>query len=83
MTLPNDIPHKITALASVEEARAMIAGEDPVIFTHIVLNLGSSGDVVALLDQIMVSQSMASTSVRILRRPYLIVTAQTFDGSIY
>lgn len=53
MTLPKDIPHQITSLASIDEARTLIGGEDPVIFTHIVLNLGSAEDIVTLVDQIV------------------------------
>ncbi|OWP05620.1 hypothetical protein B2J93_1669 [Marssonina coronariae] len=69
MTLPKDIPHQITSLASVEAARAMIGGEDPVIFTHIVLNLSHSEDIVALIDQIMASTCMPQTSIVVLSDP--------------
>ncbi|KAK2629944.1 hypothetical protein QTJ16_000764 [Diplocarpon rosae] len=69
MTLPKDIPHQITGLASVEEAQAMISGENPVIFTHIVLNLGDSEDIVALINQIMASISMPRTSIVVLSDP--------------
>jgi hypothetical protein len=69
MTLPKDIPHQITALASVEEAREMIGGDDPVIFTHIVLNLGSAEDIVGLIDQIMASISLPTTSIVVLSDP--------------
>jgi len=55
MTLPKDIPHQITSLASVNEARKLIGGDDPVIFTHIVLNLGSADDIVVLVNQIVAS----------------------------
>lgn len=71
MTLPKDVPHKITGLSSVEEARTMIGGANPVLFTHVVLNLGSGEDIVALVDQIMGSISMPSTSVRVLVMPRL------------
>ncbi|KUJ15295.1 uncharacterized protein LY89DRAFT_588434 [Mollisia scopiformis] len=69
MTLPKDIPHQITGLASVEEARVMIGGEDPVIFTHIVLNLGSAEEIVALIDQIVASISLPQTSIVVLSDP--------------
>ena len=69
MTLPKDIPHQITALPSVDEAREMIGGDDPVVFTHIVLNLGSAEEIVALIDQIVVSISLPQTSVIVLSDP--------------
>jgi CheY-like chemotaxis protein len=69
MTLPKDIPHQITGLSSVEEAKEMIGGEDPVIFTHIVLNLGSADDIVALIDQIVASISLPQTSIVVLSDP--------------
>ena len=55
MTLPKDIPHQITALASVEEAEKLIGGEDPVIFTHIVVNLPSSDEIIGIIRQVVQS----------------------------
>ncbi len=69
MTLPKDIPHQITGLESVKEARVMIGGEDPILFTHIVLNLGSADDIVGLIDQIMASIAMPQTSIVVLSDP--------------
>jgi PAS domain S-box-containing protein len=69
MTLPKDIPHQITALSSIEEAREMIGGDDPVVFTHIVLNLGSAGEIVTLIDQIVASISLPQTSIVVLSDP--------------
>lgn len=69
MTLPKDIPHQITALGSVSEAQEMIGGDDPVIFTHIVLNLPSNDEIVTLMDQISTSVSLPQTSVIVLSDP--------------
>ena len=69
MTLPKDVPHKITGLASVEEAQAMIGGDDPVIFTHIVLNLGSPEDIITLIDQIVRSATLPNTTIVVLSDP--------------
>jgi PAS domain S-box-containing protein len=69
MTLPKDIPHQITALGSIKEAREMVVGGDPVIFTHIVLNLGSAEEIVGLIDQIVASISMPTTSIVVLSDP--------------
>ncbi|KAL2069843.1 hypothetical protein VTL71DRAFT_14522 [Oculimacula yallundae] len=69
MTLPKDVPHQITGLASVDEARAMIGGDVPVTFTHIVLNLGTAEDIVALIDQIVQTVSLPHTSIVVLSDP--------------
>ena len=68
-TLPKDVPHQITPLASVAEAQKMISGEDPVIFTHIVLNLPSAGEIVTLVEQIVKSTSHPHTSIVVLSDP--------------
>lgn len=69
ITLPKDIPHQITPLASVDEAQKLISGDDPVIFTHIVLNLGSAEEIVTLIEQIITSISLPHTSIVILSDP--------------
>jgi PAS domain S-box-containing protein len=69
MTLPKDIPHQITALGSVFDAQDMIGGDDPVVFTHIVLNLGSNEEIVTLIDQIFASVSLPQTAVIVLSDP--------------
>ncbi|RYP18490.1 hypothetical protein DL767_009830 [Monosporascus sp. MG133] len=53
MTLPKDIPHQITAMANVAEAEKLIGGHESVTFTHVVLNLGSTEEVIDVIDQIM------------------------------
>lgn len=66
MTLPKDIPHQITAVASVEEAENFIGGDDPIRFTHIVINLGEAEAVISVMDKITKSQKMDSTMILIL-----------------
>lgn len=65
ITLPKDVPHQITALATVEEAQNLIVGKDAVTFTHIVLNLPSAEEVMRTIDQVM-SSSGGKTSVLVL-----------------
>lgn len=67
MTLSTDVPHKITALASVEEAYGMIGGLNPTYFTHIVLNLGSPDEIINLIDHII--RLSPKTSIVILSDP--------------
>jgi nitrogen-specific signal transduction histidine kinase/PAS domain-containing protein len=68
-TLPKGVPYQITPLASVIESQKMIGGDDPVIFTHIVLNLSFPEEIIALMDQIFGSASLPQTSVVILSDP--------------
>lgn len=65
ITLPKDVPHQITALATVEEARKLIGGEESVTFTHIVLNLPSAEEIVRVMERIKAS-SAGKTAVLVL-----------------
>ncbi|KAI1376165.1 hypothetical protein F4677DRAFT_420486 [Hypoxylon crocopeplum] len=65
MTLPKDVPHQITAMASVAEAEEVIGGHESVTFTHIVLNLPSAEEVISVIDRIIAS-SGGKTSVLVL-----------------
>ncbi|KAG9244302.1 hypothetical protein BJ878DRAFT_567680 [Calycina marina] len=69
VTLPKDIPHQITPLSSADDARQIIGGADPVLFTHIVLNLPSAEEVVSLMEQILTSTSQQGTSIVVLSDP--------------
>ncbi|KAF2203061.1 hypothetical protein GQ43DRAFT_288566 [Delitschia confertaspora ATCC 74209] len=68
-TLPENIPHQITAQASLIEAQKMIGGEDPVLFTHVILVLHEHSDVIAIMDQIYASGPHSSTSIVIISDP--------------
>ncbi|KAL2160025.1 hypothetical protein VTH06DRAFT_1680 [Thermothelomyces fergusii] len=68
MTLPKSVPHQITAVASVEEAHSFLGGEDPVRFTHVVVNLPTPEEVISLMDKISqsVSTTLSNTTILIL-----------------
>lgn len=66
MTLPKDVPHQITSLASAQEAKQLISRDDPVIFTHILINLTSSEEVLALMNEISSSTLLTKTKVVLL-----------------
>ncbi|KAH8755388.1 hsp90-like protein [Diaporthe sp. PMI_573] len=66
MTLPKDVPHQITALASAQEAKQLISRDDQVIYTHILINLASSEEVLALLSEISSSTLLTKTKVVLL-----------------
>jgi PAS domain S-box-containing protein len=63
MTLPKNIPHKITARGNLLECQKMIGGDDPVVFSHIVLVLQSVSEIVAFTQQIFSSPSHSSTQL--------------------
>ncbi|KAF2753697.1 hypothetical protein EJ05DRAFT_444658 [Pseudovirgaria hyperparasitica] len=52
-TLPTSIPHQITARESLEECKQMLGGEDPVLFTHVVLVLRTVQENVEFIDQVL------------------------------
>jgi signal transduction histidine kinase len=62
-SLPRDIPHQVTSRASLMECQRMLGGDSPVIFTHIVLNVSSPDQVMALMDQVFHSSSHTLTYV--------------------
>ena len=64
--LPKSIPRQITARQSTVECQEMLGGDNPVIFTHVVLNLAESDEVVAVMEQIFHSPQHSQTSLVIL-----------------
>lgn len=66
MTLPKDVPHEITAIGTIEEAHDLIGGNDPVTFSHIVINLGSSEAILAFLEEVTTFQKVEKTVIVIL-----------------
>ncbi|KAK0747522.1 hypothetical protein B0T21DRAFT_406143 [Apiosordaria backusii] len=65
-TLPKDVPHQIAAVSSVDEARALIGGDESVSFTHIVVNLPTPEEIISLMDKIMGSSMIGKTRILIL-----------------
>ncbi|KAK0748301.1 hypothetical protein B0T21DRAFT_406829 [Apiosordaria backusii] len=63
ITLPKDIPYQITALSTGQEARRLIGGEDSVLFTHVVVNLPSPEEIVALMNEISLSSMMGRATI--------------------
>ncbi|KAI1328613.1 hypothetical protein F5Y16DRAFT_368873 [Xylariaceae sp. FL0255] len=62
-TLPKDVPHQITSLASVSDAAHLIGGHESVTFTHVVLNLQSAEEIISVTDQIAASSGGKSTAL--------------------
>ncbi|CRK26603.1 hypothetical protein BN1708_014596 [Verticillium longisporum] len=65
-TLPKEVPRQITALKSMVEADKLIGGDDPVHFTHIVLNLPSPEELVATMTKIERNVVTDKTTVLVL-----------------
>ncbi|KAL6405514.1 hypothetical protein AUP68_11272 [Ilyonectria robusta] len=88
MTLPKDVPHRITALATVEEAQTLIGGEAPIRFTHIVINLPSAQAIISLMDDITKSQTIDKTTIVVLsdsvqRQAVLKLAADTKEEALF
>lgn len=66
MTLPKGVPHQLTTLGSAKEAEQLIGQDDPVIFTHIIVNLPSADDIVHLMEIIRNSTVATKTKVVLL-----------------
>ncbi|KAF1848566.1 uncharacterized protein K460DRAFT_77280 [Cucurbitaria berberidis CBS 394.84] len=68
-TLPQGIPHQVTGQPSIIEAQRMIGGDNPVLFTHVVLVLHDTVEVHAIMDQIFSSMIHGNTSVVVVSDP--------------
>jgi signal transduction histidine kinase/CheY-like chemotaxis protein len=68
-TLPQGIPHQITGQPSLLEAQRMIGGDNPVLFTHVVLVLHDTDEVHAIMDQIFSSTTHSNTHVVVVSDP--------------
>jgi len=66
MTLPKTTPHHITARESLTECRAMLGGDDPVKFTHIVLSLHDTSDVIEFMRLILLTPAHSPTAIVII-----------------
>ncbi|KAF2115566.1 putative histidine kinase HHK2p [Lophiotrema nucula] len=68
-TLPQSIPNQITGQSNLIEAQRMIGGDDPVLFTHIVLVLHETAEVIAIMDQLLSSLVHSNTSIVVVSDP--------------
>ncbi|KAI0187228.1 hsp90-like protein [Xylaria flabelliformis] len=62
-TLPKDVPRQITALTRASEAQNLIGGHESVTFTHVVVNLGSTEEILGITNQIAASSGGKTTTV--------------------
>lgn len=66
MTIPQSIPSQITAVESTLECQRLIGGDDPVIFTHIVLVLRNLDEIEAFVDQVYISSYHPNAQVVVI-----------------
>lgn len=69
ITLPKNIPNRITTASKFSECRDYISGDGPVVFTHIVVNLPDHTEVIPLISQILSSPAHSLTTMLILTNP--------------
>lgn len=69
ITLPKNIPNQITTASKYDECKDLIGGDDPVVFTHIVVNLPEHAEIIALIDQILGSSFHSLTTMLVLTNP--------------
>ena len=65
-TLPSNAPHQITSRDNLEDCEKMLSGEDPVVFSHVVLVLKDVHDIIALIDRILSTPAHSSTTIVII-----------------
>ena len=64
-TLPGNVPHQITARESLLDCQQLLAGPDPITFTHIVAVLQDVSEITALMDQVLATATSATSIVLI------------------
>jgi PAS domain S-box-containing protein len=65
-TLPSNVPHQITSRDNLGDCQKMLSGEDPVVFSHVVLVLKDVRDIIALIDRILSTPAHSSTTIVII-----------------
>jgi PAS domain S-box-containing protein len=68
-TLPQGIPHQVTGQPSIIDAQRMLGGDNPVLFTHVVLVLHDTAEVHAIMDQIFSSMAYGNISIVVVSDP--------------
>lgn len=69
ITLPKNIPNRITTVSKYSECKDYISNDGPAVFTHIVVNLPDHTEVIPLISQILSSPAHSLTTMLILTNP--------------
>ncbi|KAF3935114.1 hypothetical protein ABW19_dt0207835 [Dactylella cylindrospora] len=67
--LPKTIPNQITVVQDINEAQKFLGGEDPVVFSHIVVNLQEYSEIAAITKIVAESPKHSNTTMVILTTP--------------
>jgi len=65
-TLPNTIPHQVTAPDTMDKCETLLKGDEPVLFTHIVVALQDAAEIDGLIKSVFSSTSQSSTGLVII-----------------
>lgn len=69
MTIPRTSPHHITAPDDFEVCKRMLGmteGEQPVLFTHVVISVHDAGDIINITDHVLTTPSYSATLLVII-----------------
>ncbi|MCJ1403096.1 hypothetical protein MMC11_006319 [Xylographa trunciseda] len=81
--LPKSIPAQVTSEGDVELSLNMIGGDDPVTFTHVILQLSSAAEVLTFMDQILDSSHHLRTCIVVVtdqaQRAAIVSGAPNYD----
>jgi PAS domain S-box-containing protein len=66
LTIPKSSPHHITARASFKDCMPFFDGDGLVLFTHVVLILHDTTEIVSFMDRLLQSPSYSATSIIII-----------------
>ncbi|CUS08279.1 unnamed protein product [Tuber aestivum] len=69
VTLPKGIPNQITAVSEFSECRDLIGGADPVVFSHVVINLSEHLEIIELLTMLLSSSIHSQSTTLLLTNP--------------
>jgi hypothetical protein len=69
VTLPKGVPNTITTVSKFTECKELISGDDPVVFTHLVINLSEHLEIIELIALILGSSIHSQTTMLVLTNP--------------
>jgi CheY-like chemotaxis protein len=69
VTLPKNIPNSIMCIENFSGCRDLVAGEDPVVFTHLVISLPDYTEIIALINCLLGNPIHSQTTVLALTNP--------------
>ncbi|MCJ1381649.1 hypothetical protein MMC17_004760 [Xylographa soralifera] len=81
--LPKSIPAQLTSEGNVKLSQSMMGGDDPVTFTHVILQLSSAAEVLTFMAQILDSSHHLRTCIVVVtdqaQRAAIVAGAPNYD----